>query len=362
MNNVLLTVSGEIDPHINERIAKGQRPLADYLAMARAFGADLIDYPAARQQTGRIGRLIEGLLGSNLLLAWACFRARRRYQVIFTDGEQVGIPLAFLLKFPAPGNRVHHLMIVHILSVWKKTILIDLFRLWTHIDRFLVYATRQQRYIQERWPISGDRVVFTPFMVDSDFFAPGQAASSTLAWLSDLQQPILCAVGLEFRDYPTLIEAVRDLDLTLVIAAASPWSKRTDTTQGTQIPENVIVRRFSQYELRAVYQASTFMVMPLYPVDFQAGVTAILEAMSMEKPVICTRTPGQTDVVVEGETGFYVPPSDSAALRTAILSLLDDPESVRRMGQNGRKRVVESMNLVHYTQRLQRYVEEALES
>ena len=95
--------------------------------------------------------------------------------------------------------------------------------------------------------------------------------------------PIISAVGLEFRDYPTLLEAVDGLDVQVVIAAASPWSKRDDTTQHAEVPDNVLVRRFTQHELREVYAASDFVVMPLYHVEFQAGVTALLEAMAMKK-------------------------------------------------------------------------------
>jgi glycosyltransferase involved in cell wall biosynthesis len=144
-----------------------------------------------------------------------------------------------------------------------------------------------------------------------------------------------------------------------VIAAASPWSKRSDTTAGQEIPANVIVRRFSQYELRSLYAMSEFMVMPLYPVNFQAGVTAILEAMAMERAVICSRTPGQTDVVVEGETGLYSPPGDPVALRAAILRLLEHPEEAARLGQNGRRRVLAEMSLDCYTERLGRFVQAA---
>src|SRR5690606_21459136 len=90
MNDVLLTVSGKIEADIEARIARGERPLADYIAMARGFPADLSDYPAARRVGRGIGRLLEKIGGPNLMLAWACFRQRGRYRVIFTDGEQVG--------------------------------------------------------------------------------------------------------------------------------------------------------------------------------------------------------------------------------------------------------------------------------
>ena len=168
--------------------------------------------------------------------------------------------------------------------------------------------------------------------------------------------PIICAVGLEFRDYPTLLKAVEGLDVHVVIAAASPWSKRADTTADQQIPPNVTVQRFSQYELRDLYAMSEFLVMPLYNVSFQAGVTALLEGMAMAKAVICSHTPGQTDVVVEGETGLYVPPGDVPALRDAIQRLLRQPELAAQMGRNGRSRIERELSLACYVARFNVYV------
>lgn len=351
MAQVLLTVSGVIAPDTAEKIAQGARPRADYFELARAFEADIIDYAVARHSSGWFGRLLERLAGPNLLLAWACYCRRHHYNVIFTDGEQVGIPLAGLLKYATIGSRRPcHMMIVHILSVRKKMFLFDLLGLQSHVDVFLVYATWQQQFIQRRWNVPATRVVFTPFMVDADFFAPDKVTPNRPS------RPMICSVGLESRDYPTLIQAVRGLDIQVVIAAASPWAKHADSTHGQDIPENVTVQRFSQYELRQLYADSSFVVMPLLNVNYQAGVTAILEAMAMERAVICSRTPGQTDVVIDGETGLYVPPGDPEALRAAIMHLIRHPDQAIRMGQAGRRRIEQEMSLDHYTARLSRLV------
>ena len=360
MNQVLLTVSGTISPEIEAEIQQGQRPTADYLAMAEAFQADLLDFPAARQKIGRFGRLLERLGGPKLMLAWTCFRLRHQYQLIFTDGEQIGIPLALLLKFLSPGKRPAHLMIAHLLSVPKKQVFFDWLKVQSCIDIIFVYSTWQKQFIQARWQLPDERVIFLPFMVDDRFFAPDQARPGDPLGLADHGRPVISAVGLEFRDYSTLLQAVNGLDVQVVIAAASPWSKREDSTRAQEIPANVVVRRFSQYDLRDVYAASRFVVMPLYPVDFQAGVTAILEAMAMGKAVICSQTPGQTDVIVAGENGVYVPPQDPDALRTAILSLLADPEEAARLGQNGYRQIHATMNLDAYVQRLASHVKNAI--
>ena len=357
MAQILLTISGTIAADTAARIERGERPRADYFELAHSMGADLIDYAEARRRHPRFAPLLERIGGPDLLLAWACFQVRNRYAAIFTDGEQVGIPLALLLKFLAPfGRRVRHLMIVHILSVKKKMLFFDLFGIQSHVDRFLVYATRQKAFIEQRWKLAPERVVFSPFMVDSRFFSPEQAKPQPDA------APMICAVGLEARDYRTLLAAVDGLDVQVVIAAASPWSKRSDETEGQHIPANVSVKRFSQYDLRQLYADSRFLVMPLHNVEFQAGVTAILEAMAMERAVICTQTPGQTDVVVDGETGVYVAPYDPAALREAITHMLAEPEATIRMGQAGRARIEQTMNLDHYATRLAQLVRQTINS
>lgn len=343
-HDVLLTVSGVIPTDVQEQVRRGERPRPDYLAMADAFGADLLDHNGARALTGRFGGFLERLGGPHLVLAWACFLLRHRYRVVFTDGEQVGLPYAALTRLIR--RRPEHLMITHIMSVPKKEALFRALALGGRIDRIFVYATAQKRFAEQRLGLPPDRVVLTPFTVDTEFFKPASRPTRRM----------VCAAGLEWRDYPTLIEAVKGLDVTVVLAAASPWSKREDTTEAVDIPDNVEVCRLGFVELRALYAESLFVVMPLYDVPFQAGVTTILEAMAMGKAVITSRTTGQTDVVVEGETGLYVPPGSVSDLRQAILTLLDDPRTSRAMGQAGRRRVVADMDVATYASRLGSYV------
>lgn len=64
-----------------------------------------------------------------------------------------------------------------------------------------------------------------------------------------------------------------------------------------------------------------------------------IEAMACGKPVVSTNRGGPSETVVDGETGFLVPPGDSAALASRVITLLKDPALCRRMGEAGRKRV-----------------------
>ncbi|MET0143294.1 MAG: glycosyltransferase family 4 protein [Ilumatobacteraceae bacterium] len=325
----LLTVSGTIDPGVQSTIESGRRPRADYLEMAAAFGADVIDYPEARRATGRIGRLVHRLGGDDAVLALACFRRRRRYRTVFTDGEQVGIPYAVLTWLAR--RRPRHVMIGHVLSPRKKALIHRLLHLQRRIDIVVVYAQAQRAFAVDQLGYRPDQVVLTPFMVDTAFWAPEHVVPT------GRPRPMICSVGLERRDYPTLVDAVRDLDVDVVVAAASPWSKRSSSASGIDIPTNVEVRSFDQFELRALYGDCAFVVVPLEETDFQAGITTILEAMSMAKAVVCSLTVGQTDTIVDDVNGLYVPPGDAAALRSAIERLLAEPELADRLGAAGRE-------------------------
>jgi glycosyltransferase involved in cell wall biosynthesis len=68
------------------------------------------------------------------------------------------------------------------------------------------------------------------------------------------------------------------------------------------------------------------------------GLT-LLESMAVGTPVICTRVGGMPEYVVDGVTGFIVPPNDPAAIRDRLLRLVDDAALTSRMGDAGRRHV-----------------------
>jgi glycosyltransferase involved in cell wall biosynthesis len=345
---VLLTVSGVIPDGIANAVSAGSRPRVDYLEMAAAFNADLLDHAEASRRLGRTGRFVERVLGKNVSLGWCCFRLRNSYDLIMTDGEQVGLPYAAFTMLSR--RRASHLMIVHILSVPKKVVLFRMLRLRRRIDEMIVYSSAQRDFAVGSLRMPASQVTLVPFMVDTEFFAPGSVRAT-----QDVH--LVCSAGLEFRDYPTLVEAVRGLEVRVVLAAASPWSKRKSELGDIDLPSNVEVVRLDLHQLRDLYSQASLVVMPLHEVDFQAGVTTLLESMAMAKPIICTRTAGQTDVIVDGVTGRYVPVGDVAALRAAVLELLSSPAEAAGLGAAARAWVVEHADILVYVSLLRSRVE-----
>lgn len=92
-------------------------------------------------------------------------------------------------------------------------------------------------------------------------------------------------------------------------------------------------------DVRPYLRRATAVVLPSY----REGLSrALLEAMAMARPVITTDVPGCREVVVDGETGYLVPPKNTSRLAAAMERLLDaGPEEQQRLGENGRRRVLE---------------------
>jgi glycosyltransferase involved in cell wall biosynthesis len=68
---------------------------------------------------------------------------------------------------------------------------------------------------------------------------------------------------------------------------------------------------------------------------------AALEAMACGTPVVCSRVGGMEEVVVDGETGYLVPPGEPAPLGERIRRVLGDPPLAARLGQAARARIEE---------------------
>jgi sugar transferase (PEP-CTERM/EpsH1 system associated) len=71
----------------------------------------------------------------------------------------------------------------------------------------------------------------------------------------------------------------------------------------------------------------------------------ILEAMASGLPVIATAVGGNGELVVDGETGFLVPPGDPGAIAARLTYYREHPEVLGRHGRAARERVLREFSL-----------------
>jgi len=115
--------------------------------------------------------------------------------------------------------------------------------------------------------------------------------------------------------------------------------------------------RIADREFARFYAEATMAVIPSLYEGF--GMPAG-EAMACGVPVISTSGGALPEVV--GDAGILVPPGDAAALRDAIMALLDDPERRMRLGEAGLARVRNSLTWRHAVQKTVEVYREAIDA
>jgi len=101
--------------------------------------------------------------------------------------------------------------------------------------------------------------------------------------------------------------------------------------------EGVIRYLGERRDIAEILYISDIVTLPSY----REGVPrALLEAMSLEKPIITIDTAGCRAVVEEGKNGLLVPVKDHIALASAIEKLIDDEKLRIRMGKYGREKAL----------------------
>ena len=337
----LILAAGRFDEALKAEIAAGREPRLDVFEISRALEADLVDFGDVARSRDSLVRLTAKVAGKSAAVALLGFQMRAKYDAFFTTGEDIGLPLAALLK--ASSARASHTMIAHTLFPAKKQIF---FRagVGSAIDRVLVYSTSEERLAIDKLGLAPAKVERLYYHADQQFFRPDVGAET-------IEPDLICAAGQLLRDYDCLVEAVRGLPVRAQIAAGSPWIERPLEPR-PELPKNVTWGRLNRFELRALYARSALSVVPILQNHYQTGIATILEMMAMGKCVIATRTHGQTDTIVDGVTGVYVPPSDPVALRQAIERMLANPDQAARMGAAARQFMEERASLDLFVTRI----------
>lgn len=321
-------------------------PRRDYIEIAQKLGADLLGYDLSNAAWYRWARQLEAALKLDFIESFSAASQSSGYNIVLSASEKVAIPLAATLHLMK--REIPHIVIGHKLSSTFKSRLFSIWPLHQKFSQVVCLCRSQFDYTVNKLGFAESKVNFVYDKVDHRFFRPLKV---------DTDDYIL-AVGREQRDYQTLLQAVLGTGLKLFVVASSPWSTYQIGMEPSE--EVTVLRNITYQELRTLYAKARLIVVPLFDVDYAAGVNSLLEAMAMGKPSIVSRTSGIRDYVTDDETGVYVSPGNVDELRDTILSLWEKPRELDRLGENARQVVEEGMNLDTYIDRIVQIVHKTM--
>jgi len=140
------------------------------------------------------------------------------------------------------------------------------------------------------------------------------------------------------KDYATFIQAARELnrrrkDVLFIAVGGGETLEASRKLAADLGAMKFLGRRRNVEEIVASFDVGVLST-------FTEGISnSVMEYMALRKPVVATDGGGTRELVVDGQTGFLVPPERPEALAAKIEYLLDNPEESRRMGEAGEARL-----------------------
>jgi len=107
--------------------------------------------------------------------------------------------------------------------------------------------------------------------------------------------------------------------------------------------------------LSDLYRSSAFIIMPSLLEGFGF---VIIEAMSHSRPAIAFDIGGVSGIIKDGIDGYVIRPFDLSELAAKIEGLLQNPDKVIAMGQEGRKVFLSKFTFEHHLARLRKKLSE----
>lgn len=185
------------------------------------------------------------------------------------------------------------------------------------------WSRRQIQNYAQQFDLPEGMLIFIPYKANHSQWQPRK----------NMALDYVFAGGNGKRDYKTLVEAVRDTDVTVIISTTDPELRKTIE----DIP-NVIPLAATEPSFAKLMAASRFVVIPMISTGLKGGGEAnFCNAMWHGKPIIAVDDISAEDYIVDGENGYIVPPGDVDLLRKRILELWIDNEKCRKMGEYGRE-------------------------
>lgn len=231
-------------------------------------------------------------------------------------------------------------------------------RVVQRLDHVLTVSEQSRQDITEAFEIDRSRISLVYNGIDTDAFAPMPEIRRKPHQLMATASADMPLKGLDYllEALANLAERYADLKL-LVIGSPNSGGHTEKLIKRLGIESRItFVSNLKTSEIRQYYAEATMAVIPSLYEGF--GLPAG-EAMSCGTPVISSDGGALPEIV--GDAGLIVPAGNANALTEAISDLLQNPEKRDRLGEAGRKRILESFSWEVTAREMTRYYMEVLE-
>jgi glycosyltransferase involved in cell wall biosynthesis len=217
--------------------------------------------------------------------------------------------------------------------------------LWPLCDRMVVNAESLRELLAQDFSVDPNRVDVVPNGVDTDYFTPDFDQRSP--------NPSFIYVGrlVEQKDPFTLLNAFKMVvetipNATLVMLGNGHLRPAIDRFIQSNALEDRVKVVEGVTDIRPLVQhAWAFVLSSLY----EGSPNVVIEAMACGLAIISTKVDGVPELVTDHESGFMVEPQKPQVLAEAMIRVVSDDDTCRKMGQKARDKVANEFSMERMT-------------
>jgi len=213
-----------------------------------------------------------------------------------------------------------------------------------HAGKVFAVSNAAKRFLENHYNVADDRITLTLSPVNTGVFKPveGKRKNQNLTILTVAR--LTKSKGLEYliKAFKALTDEFSRVRL-VIVGSGRCENEFVALAQTVGIADKItfLTEYIPNEKMPMIYNSSDVFVLPslIEPV----GIAAI-EALSCGLPMIVTDVGGLSDVVVDQENGFLVPPNDYSSIAEKLALLLQDEDLRKKLGKASRQRALKEFD------------------
>ena len=144
----------------------------------------------------------------------------------------------------------------------------------------------------------------------------------------------------------------------MIIGKGEEANRINEIIKSNDLTNVIFINRFyDNHNIKYIINAASLTLLPLKIPHYRGISTKLFEYQALGKPIVCISDGIAATYVTKTKSGIVVNPRDVEGLVNSILMYYNNPQLIKKMGDNGKKVVNKHYKYDHISKKLITYLQ-----